>query len=143
MNVLWIMTDQHRADCLGCMGHPLIRTPNLDRLAGAGVVFDNAFCQSPVCMASRASLFTGRYPQAIRVRGMGILPPLETTFPETLKRAGYLTAAFGKVHLTPEQYTRSRLGSDVPILDWPTDHGIDFPWMKGKFSSADSADEQT
>lgn len=117
-NVLWIMTDQHRADCLGCMGHPVVQTPTLDRLAAEGIVFDNAFCQSPVCMASRASLLTGRYPAAIGVRGMGVLPPQETTLPETLQRAGYRTAAFGKVHLTPEQYTRAELGSDVPSLDW-------------------------
>jgi len=118
MNVLWIMTDQHRADCLGCMGHPVIQTPNIDRLAAEGVVFENAFCQSPVCMASRASIFTGRYPAAVRVRGMGILPPQETTLPEVLRRHGYRTGAFGKVHFTPELYTRDQLHSDVPILDW-------------------------
>ncbi len=118
MNLLWIMTDQHRADCLGCMGHPVIRTPQLDSLAAEGVVFENAFCQSPVCMASRASLMTGRYPTTVGVRGMGILPPQETTLPEQLRRHGYRTAAFGKVHLTPEQFTRSELGSNVPILDW-------------------------
>ena len=50
-NVLWIMTDQHRADFLGCMGHPVIQTPNLDRVGREGVVFENAFCQSPACMA--------------------------------------------------------------------------------------------
>jgi len=112
------MTDQHRADCLGCMGHPAIQTPHLDRIGTEGIVFENAFCQSPVCMASRAALFTGRYPEAVRVRGMGVLPPWETTFPEVLKRSGYRTGAFGKVHLTPERYTRDQLGSDVPILDW-------------------------
>ena len=117
-NVLWIMADQHRADCLGCMGHPTAQTPNLDRLARDGVVFENAFCQSPACMASRASLLTGRYPASVRVRGMGILPPQETTFPEVLRRHGYRTGAFGKVHLTPEQYTLRQLNSDVPILDW-------------------------
>ena len=117
-NVLWIMTDQHRADCLGYMGHPIVQTPHLDRLAATGVVFENAFCQSPACMASRASLFTGRYPTTIRVRGMGVLPPQETTFPEMLRRNGFHTAAFGKVHLTPELYTRDRLKSDIPILDW-------------------------
>ncbi len=118
MNVLWIMTDQHRADCLGFMGHPVARTPNLDRLAASSVVFDNAFCQSPVCMSSRAALFTGRYPAAVRVRGMGVLPPAETTFPEVLRRQGYHTAAFGKVHLTPELYTLRQLKTDVPTLDW-------------------------
>jgi arylsulfatase A-like enzyme len=116
-NILWIMTDQHRADCLGCMGHPLVQTPHLDRLASEGIVFENAFCQSPVCMASRGSLFTGRYPATIRIRGMGILPPGETTTPEWCQRHGYRTGAFGKVHLTPELYTKQVLGSDRPILD--------------------------
>lgn len=117
MNVLWIMTDQHRADCLGFMGHPVVQTPNLDRLAESSVVFENAFCQSPACMASRACVFTGRYPTAVRVRGMGVLPPSETTFPEVLQRAGFKTAAFGKVHLTPEQYTLEQLKSNRPTLD--------------------------
>ena len=117
MNILWIMTDQLQADCLGFMGHPLAQTPNLDRLAASSVVFDNAFCQSPVCMASRAVLFTGRYPATIGVRGMGILPPTETTLPEVLQRYGYRTGAFGQVHLTPELYTCHQLKSDVPTLD--------------------------
>ncbi len=117
MNILWIMTDQHRADCNGFMKHPLVQTPNLDKLAESGVVFENAFCQSPVCMASRASVFTGRYPGTVRVRGMGILPSSETTFPEVLQRHGFKTAAFGKIHFTPEQYTLQKLKSDRPILD--------------------------
>jgi len=112
------MADQHRADCLGCMGHPAAQTPNLDALAAEGILFGNAFCQSPVCMSSRGVLFTGRYPEAIGIRGMGLLPPWEVTFPEMLKRQGYRTGAFGKVHLTPEQYTRQHLKSDVPVLDW-------------------------
>lgn len=116
-NILWIMSDQHRADCLGCMGHPVIQTPHLDRVAREGVVFENAFCQSPVCMASRGSLFTGRYPSTIAIRGMGILPPRETTTPEWCQRHGYRTGAFGKVHLTPELYTKQVLGSDRPTLD--------------------------
>ena len=125
-NILFIMTDQHRADCLGFMGHPVVQTPHLDRLAESSVVFDNAFCQSPVCMASRASLLTGRYPGAVRVRGMGVLPPSETTFPEVLQRNGYRTGAFGKVHLTPEQYTLQQLHTDVPTLDWRefAEHGL-------------------
>jgi len=117
-NILWIMTDQHQAACLGCMGNDVIQTPNLDRLASTGALFKNAFCQSPVCMASRASVFTGRYPEAVRVRGMGILPPSETTFPEWLARHGYRTGAFGKVHFTSEKYTKHELKSDIPILDW-------------------------
>ena len=118
MNVLWFMTDQHRADCLGCMRPHYAQTPNIDRLAAEGILFENAFCQSPVCMASRASLFTGRYPAAVRVRGMGVLPPAETTFPEVLQRNGFHTAAFGKVHFTPEQYVRNELHEESPTLDW-------------------------
>lgn len=117
-NVLMIMTDQHRADCLGCMGNSVIQTPNLDRISAEGITFENAFCQSPVCMASRASLFTGRYPESVRVRGMGVLPPAETTLPEVLLRHGYRTAAFGKVHFTPELYTRNILHEENPVLDW-------------------------
>ncbi len=87
-NILWIMTDQHRADCLGVTSNGKVQTPHLDRLAGEGILFTKAFCRSPVCMASRAALFTGRTPAAINVRGMGILPPWETTFPEILQRNG-------------------------------------------------------
>lgn len=117
MNLLWIMADQLRADCLGFMGHPAAQTPHLDRLAADSIVFDNAYCQSPVCMASRAVLFTGRYPGTNGVRGMGILPPSEIPLPEVLQRHGYRTGAFGKVHLTPEQYTRTVLQRDTPTLD--------------------------
>ena len=111
------MTDQLQANCLGFMGNDEVLTPHLDRLARRGVVFDQAFCQSPVCMASRASVFTGRYPATVRIRGMGVLPPSEVTCPEILKRNGYATGCFGKLHLTPEQYTKETLGSDVPIED--------------------------
>ncbi|MCX7705770.1 MAG: sulfatase-like hydrolase/transferase [bacterium] len=117
-NILWIMADQLRADCLGFMGNGIVQTPNLDGFAAEGIVFTNAFCQSPACMASRASLFTGRYPSTIKVRGMGILPSSETTFSEFLRRNGYHTACAGKLHFTPEQYTRDVLKSDVPIIDW-------------------------
>lgn len=116
-NILWLMTDQHRADCLGVMGHPVAQTPNLDALAASGVCFEQAYCQSPVCMASRASVMTGRYPQAVGVRGMGILPAHEVTVGEHLQRAGYRTGAFGKLHLTPQLYTGHVLGVDEPVLD--------------------------
>ncbi len=118
MNVLFIMVDQLRADCLGYMGHPVVRTPNLDRLASEAFVFERAYAQVPVCMGSRASILTGRYPAANRARGMGILPPEEVTLAEDLQRGGYRTGLFGKLHLTPQQYTRQTLGSRYPISDW-------------------------
>ena len=60
-NVLLIMTDQHRADYIGCAGSDLIPTPNIDRIAAEGVRFSNAFCPYPLCVASRMSLLTGLY----------------------------------------------------------------------------------
>ncbi|MBI3974356.1 MAG: sulfatase-like hydrolase/transferase [Chloroflexi bacterium] len=116
-NVILLMTDQHRADALGCMGNAIVRTPNFDRLAARGVVFENAFVQSPVCMASRAAIHTGRYPRSTRVRSMGLLPPEEITLAEALKRAGYVTGTFGKLHLTSMGYTLYDLGDDHEIDD--------------------------
>ena len=60
-NVLWIFLDQCRADVLGGYRHPFIQTPNLDRLAQRGVLFEQAFCQNPVCVPSRVSMLSGLY----------------------------------------------------------------------------------
>jgi arylsulfatase A-like enzyme len=112
-NVILIMADQLRADALSCMGNRILRTPNIDRIASAGVVFDQAFTNCPVCMASRAAIHTGRYPRSLRMRSMGmILPPDEITIAETLKRAGYRTGHFGKLHFLPMEYTWSKLNTD-------------------------------
>ena len=116
-NVILVMTDQHRADALSCMGNPIVRTPNFDRLAQRGVTFTQAFCNSPVCMASRGAIHTGRYPRSLRIPSMGILPPDEITLAETLRRAGYRTGMFGKLHFLPEGYTRNKLESDYELMD--------------------------
>lgn len=101
-NILILMTDQQRADSLGCYGNAVCRTPNLDRLAGQGALMRNAFVSNPLCMPNRATLLTGRYPSAHGVRTNGI--PLvceEMTLPRVLADAGYRTASFGKIHLQP------------------------------------------
>jgi arylsulfatase A-like enzyme len=131
-NVLLIMADQLRADALGCAGNSIVQTPNLDALARGGVGFNNAYVQCPVCMASRAAIHTGRYPRALRMPSMGILPPEETTIAETLRRNGYATGMFGKLHLTPMGYTRLVLNSETPL---DVDHflgaaGVDSPWSR-------------
>jgi arylsulfatase A-like enzyme len=61
-HILILMTDQQRADCLRCAGHPLIQTPNLDWIAREGVRFTQAVTAAPLCMPARASFATGRYP---------------------------------------------------------------------------------
>ena len=65
VNVLVIMSDEHNRKVMGAYGHPVIRTPNLDALARRGARFTNAYCNSPICVPSRASFATGRYPHDI------------------------------------------------------------------------------
>ena len=60
-NILLLVTDDHRWDALGCMGNPIIKTPNLDALATGGVLFENAFATTSICCSSRASIITGQY----------------------------------------------------------------------------------
>ena len=60
-NILFIMVDEMRWDAMGCAGHPVVRTPNLDRLARQGVLFANSYSVAPVCCPARRTLFTGRY----------------------------------------------------------------------------------
>jgi arylsulfatase len=101
-NVLLIMTDQHRADALGASGNQAIRTPHLDSLAVGGVLLGNCWTQHPVCMPSRASLFTGRYPGAHRVRTNGVpLPSQEKTLAQLFVDHGYRTGGAGKFHFLP------------------------------------------
>ena len=101
-NFLYIMTDQQRADWLGCYGHPVLKTPNIDSIAAKGTRFDNFHAASPVCMPNRASFLTGRYPSLHGLRYNGcVLPKTANTFVDVLADAGYHTAAIGKSHLQP------------------------------------------
>lgn len=101
-NILFIITDQLRADSLGCYGHPVIKTPNIDEIAANGTRFDECHAASPVCMPNRASLMTGRYPSVHGLRHNGChLPTNASTFVEVLASAGYHTAGIGKSHLQP------------------------------------------
>jgi arylsulfatase A-like enzyme len=101
-NVLVVQADQFRWDCLGAAGHPDVRTPHLDRLAADGVRFAEAYCPLPICTPSRYSLLTGLYPhQHGGWTNHSTLAPALDTFPRALRRAGYRTAAVGKMHFTP------------------------------------------
>lgn len=101
-NFLFIMTDQLRSDWLGCAGHPVVKTPNIDALAAGGTRFRNFQATSPVCMPNRASFMTGRYPSTHGLRYNGCLLPLDTNcFTDVLRAGGYRTASIGKSHLQP------------------------------------------
>lgn len=99
MNVLFIITDQQRADMMGCYDNNIIKTPNLDRLASESIRFSNAFCNAPMCMPNRATLLTGYYPNVHGVRSNGInLPENIPTITDTLVKRGYHTVNIGKTH---------------------------------------------
>lgn len=85
-NFLLFMTDQQRADHLGCYGNALLRTPNIDALAQDGSVFDRFYVNAPVCMPNRAALVTGRMPSAAGVRMNGV--PYHCRPEHTLMRCG-------------------------------------------------------
>jgi arylsulfatase A-like enzyme len=99
-NVLLIQVDQMNADCLSVLGHPQVYTPNLDRLALGGSLFQNAAAQSPICLPSRISMLSGQYCSTNRQFGFfGLCDRRTPWLQTTLKQAGYHTAAFGKFHV--------------------------------------------
>lgn len=101
-NILILYTDQQRWDAIGVNGNDEIHTPNLDRLANEGVNFDHYFVQNPVCMPSRLSFLTGRYPSTAGVTHMGVPVPEDTvTLPRLLAPYGYHSANIGKLHFQP------------------------------------------
>ena len=95
-NVIWFMVDQHRAQALGCMGDPNVKTPNLDRLVGSGMT---AVAGSPLCTPFRGSMLTSRYPHACCPGHDIAMPDGLPTVATAFRDAGYRTAYFGKWHV--------------------------------------------
>jgi arylsulfatase A-like enzyme len=116
-NIILIISDQFRGDCVGAMGlNPMNLTPNLDRMAGRGVLFRSAFSNQPVCAPARASIFTGQYPSRHGVwKNQLGLAEGATTLAGTLRQAGYTANYIGKWHLMPsEGLTREQARGAVP-----------------------------
>jgi len=99
-NFLFIITDQQRADHLGCYGNQIVQTPNVDAIAAKGTRWNRFYVANPICMPNRASIMTGRICSAHGARHNGIpLSKDHTTFVELLRDAGYRTGLIGKSHL--------------------------------------------
>ena len=106
-NVLFILSDQHNAKVLGHKGHPDVKTPNLDRMATEGVRFDNAITQNPICTPSRVSWLSGQYCHNHGYYGLsGPNPKGLPTVLGHFRKAGYHTAAIGKIHC-PENWVEA------------------------------------
>lgn len=100
-NILWFFSDQHRGQALGCAGDVNVRTPHLDRLAGDGIRFSNAYSNTPICAPFRASLYTGKRITSHGVNSLFVpLLPDHRVLPQELHDAGYITAHYGKWHLS-------------------------------------------
>ncbi|MBC2603232.1 sulfatase family protein [Puniceicoccus vermicola] len=140
-NILLICVDQMRAGHMGCAGHPLVQTPNLDRLASLGTVFNRSYCNNPICMPARTSMFTGLLPRDHGVRFNGQYPHANLPcLPQVLNAVGYRTHAAGKLHLTPyvpklETPDASRFPEDMEA--WNRGDFTEFPTPYFGFESVD------
>ncbi|MBW8089211.1 MULTISPECIES: sulfatase-like hydrolase/transferase [Streptomyces] len=132
MNLLFLMTDQHRVDTLGCYGNPHVATPNLDRLAATGTRFDRFYTPTAICTPARASLLTGQAPFRHRLlanyeRNVGYLEDLREdafTFPRALAERDYQLGLVGKWHVGTRRNAASHGfdGPDLPGWHNPVDH---------------------
>ncbi|KJZ23357.1 sulfatase-like hydrolase/transferase [Tritonibacter mobilis] len=125
-NLLVIMSDEHQARALSCAGHPLVKTPNLDRLAARGIRFSNAYTPSPICVPARAAFASGRYVHDIRLwdnampytgkpRGWG----------HALQDKGIRVESIGKLHYRSEE---DPAGFDVEHIPMQVANGVGMVW---------------
>ena len=104
-NIVFILLDQMRSDCLSAAGHPVVETPNVDELASRGTLFTSAYSTCPSCIAARASIWTGLTPSSHGRLGYRDRVPwrYENMLPELLSRTGYQTHCVGKTHFYPQK----------------------------------------
>lgn len=127
-NILLLMADQLAAPALACYGHPVVKTPHLDKLAADGVVFENAYCNSPLCAPSRFSMMAGQLPS--RIGAYDNAAPFSADVPTMahyLRAGGYQTCLSGKMHfIGPDQQHgfEERLTTDI----YPSDFGWTPDW---------------
>jgi len=125
-NLLVIMSDEHQARAMGCAGHPLVKTPHLDRLAARGTRFTNAYTPSPICVPARASFATGKYPHETRLWDNAM--PYDGSIPgwgHALQKAGIPVESIGKLHYRAEE---DPAGFDTEHLPMMVAGGVGMVW---------------
>lgn len=146
--VVFIQSDQHRADCLGVAGHPSLRTPNLDRLAGEGVRFERAYTAIPLCVPARCSMMSGQWPFRHGVVAnwdteVGRELPTETpTWSRVLADSGVRCEYVGRWHVNrradPRDFGFHHYFSDHGYAAWRAAQGIPpVPQANGHFGETD------
>ncbi len=140
-NIIFLMTDQHRWDALGCV-RPVVRTPNLDAIARGGVRFAQAVCNAPMCVPSRYSMMTGLYPSQCGVRHNTQMCPSDAELPvavlaQRLRDSGYQTAGIGKTHW----YIGGEIMPDAPVQ--PSTRGFEHRWIARRRDEGDSVEPAT
>jgi iduronate 2-sulfatase len=142
MNVLFIAVDDLRPEA-GCYGNTIIKTPNIDRLAARGTIFNRAYCQQAVCSPTRSSLLTGRRPDATKVWDLEthfrVALPDAVTLPQHFKANGYYCASLGKIYhggfedgrswSVPAWYASGSTVDTDPV-DWTKRITTKFPGVK-------------
>lgn len=120
-HILFLMSDEHRADVLGYSGNPVVRTPRLDALARTGIIFANAYTPSPICIPGRQAMMSGQLPRTCGTESFGQdLAPGHMTFARRFAQYAYQTVAAGKLHHTgPDQMQgwKQRIGSEIRMGD--------------------------
>jgi len=131
-NILVIQADQLAAGALSLYGNPLVKTPHIERLADGGTVFDNAYCNFPLCVPSRASMLAGRYANALQVwDNAAEMPAAIPTLAHYLRAAGYHTVLCGKMHfIGPDQLHGfdERIVTDI----YPSNFAWTPDWIAGE-----------
>src|SRR6476620_10463204 len=113
-NLVFIISDEHQARALSCAGHPVVRTPNIDRLAARGTRFTAAYTPSPICVPARASLATGRYVHEIRfwdnaIAYDGSIP----SWGHRLMAKGHRVVSIGKLHYVRSDPARNGFSEEI------------------------------
>ena len=121
-NLVFIMADEHNVNALGCYGHPMVKTPNLDRLAAMGTRFTSAYTNCPLCVPARASLATGRYVH--QIENWDGAHPYDGSVPSwghRLQATGHSVVSIGKLHY---RNTSDPTGFDEQIAPMHVTNGV-------------------